>query len=168
MFEVGEYVVYGNKGVCKVNSVGPVDIPGIPKERQYYTLSQVYTRGSTIFTPVDSDKVVLRRVLTSKEAKDLINDAAHMNPVWIQNDKEREQRFTEILRSADTRSLFEMIIALHHRKERRLAAGKKATSTEERYSHAAEDILFGELGISLGIARDEVKDFVIRTFEDVR
>ena len=141
MFEVGEYVVYGNKGVCKVNSVGPVDIPG---------------------------KVVLRRVLTSKEAKDLINDAAHMNPVWIQNDKEREQRFTEILRSADTRSLFEMIIALHHRKERRLAAGKKATSTDERYSHAAEDILFGELGISLGIARDEVKDFVIRTFEDVR
>ena len=91
-----------------------------------------------------------------------------MNPVWIQNDKEREQRFTEILRSADTRSLFEMIIALHHRKERRLAAGKKATSTDERYSHAAEDILFGELGISLGIARDEVKDFVIRTFEDVR
>ena len=112
--------------------------------------------------------MVLRRVLTSDEAKDLIQDAAHMNPVWIQNDKEREQMFTQILRSADTRSLFEMIIALHNRKERRLAAGKKATSTDERYSHAAEDILFGELGISLGIGRDKVKDFVIQTFEDVR
>ncbi|MCR4748541.1 MAG: CarD family transcriptional regulator [Lachnospiraceae bacterium] len=168
MFEIGEYVVYGNKGVCKVSKIGPIDIPGMSKERQYYTLSQVYTRGSTIFTPVDNDKGVLRRILTPEEAKELIDEAADMNPVWIQNDKEREQKFTETLRSADTRSLFEMIIALYHRKERRLADGKKATSTDERYFHAAEDILYGELGVSLGIGKDEVKDFIIKEFETVR
>jgi len=168
MFEIGEYVVYGNKGVCKVNKVGPIDIPGMSKERQYYTLSQVYSRGSTIFTPVDNENAVLRRVLTSEEAKELIDEAADMNPVWIQNDKEREQKFTEALRSADTRSLFEMIIALYHRKERRLADGKKATSTDERYFHAAEDILYGELGVALGIGKDEVKGFIEKEFENVK
>ena len=61
-----------------------------------------------------------------------------------------------------------MIIAWYHRKERRLADGKKATSTDERYFHAAEDILYGELGVSLGIGKDEVKDFIIKEFETVR
>lgn len=168
MFEIGEYVVYGNKGVCKINKIGPIDIPGMSKDRQYYTMSQVYTRGSTIFTPVDNDKAVLRKVLSPQEAKELIDEAAGMNPVWIQNDKEREQKFTETLRSADTRSLFEMIISLYHRKERRLADGKKATSTDERYFHAAEDILYGELGVSLGIGKDEVKDFILKEFETAR
>lgn len=168
MFDIGEYVVYGNKGVCKVNKIGPIDIPGMSSDRQYYTLSQVFTRGSTIFTPVDNDKSVLRKVLSSKEAKALIGEATTMKPVWIQNDKEREQKFTETLRSADTRSLFEMIISLYQRRERRLADGKKATSTDERYFHAAEDILLGELGISLGMGKDEVKDLIIKEFDTVR
>ena len=161
MFEVGEFVVYGNKGVCQIKSVGPIDMPGIPRERIYYTMNQVYTRGSTIFTPADSEKQVLRKVLTKEEATELIGEIKSLNPQWIRDDKERERIFTEALRSADTLTLCKMIIALYRRREERLADGKKATSTDERYYHAAEDILYGELGIALGIQREEVKQCVI-------
>ena len=158
MFEIGEFVVYGNKGVCRIKSIGPIDMPGISKERLYYTMDQVYTRGSTIFTPTDSDK--LRRTLTKTEATKLINDFDSINPVWVTDDKEREKIFTETLRSADSRALCEMIVALYNRKKERIAGGKKATSTDERYFHAAEDILFGELGVALGIEKEAVRDYI--------
>lgn len=160
MFDIGEYVVYGNKGVCEVKKIGPVDIPGMSSDRKYYTLSQVYTKGSTIYVPVDKEDSGLRYVLTKEEVNELIDEIPSMKPVWIQNDKEREQLFTENIRKADTKRLVEMMIALYERRERRIADGKKATSTDERYFHAAEDILFGEIGVVLGVNKNEVKDIL--------
>ena len=160
MFDIGEYVVYGNKGVCEVKKIGPVDIPGMSSDRKYYTLSQVYTKGSTIYVPVDKEDSGLRYVLTKDEVNELIKEIPNIKPVWIQNDKEREQQFTENIRKADTRRLVEMMIALYERRERRIADGKKATSTDERYFHAAEDILFGEIGVVLGVNKNEVKDIL--------
>ena len=167
MFEIGEYVVYGNKGVCEVKDIGAINIPGMSQEKQYYTLLQVFSRGSKIMTPVDSDKVVLRKVIDAKKAKKLLDKIDDLNPVWIQNDKEREQLFTEIIRSADTEKLFEMMVALAKRKERRIADGKKATSTDERFYHAAEDILFGEMSISLDKSREEVKKLIREKMESL-
>ena len=160
MFDIGEYVVYGNKGVCEVKKIGPVDIPGMSSERNYYTLSQVYTKGSTIYVPVDKEDSGLRYVLSKDEVNELIDEIPSMKPVWIQNDKEREQLFTENIRKADTKRLIEMMIALYERRERRIADGKKATSTDERYFRAAEDILFGEIGVVLGVNKNEVKDIL--------
>lgn len=161
MYEIGDYVVYGNKGVCRIEKIGPIDIPGMSSERQYYTMSQIYSRASTIFTPVDNADASLRKVLSEAEATKLIYDMIEFKPVWIQNDKEREQRFTETLRSADPLKLFEMIAMLAHRRDQRIAGGKKATSTDERMYHAAEDILYGEFAISLGRAKEEVKAYVL-------
>lgn len=163
MFKVGEYVVYGNKGVCQIKSVGPIDMPGVPKDREYYTMSQVYLRGSTIFTPVDNEAKTLRKVLTKKQAKQLIDDFKNIKPNWISDDKERDRIFTEILRGADCKELSNMLVSLQHRKEERIAGGKKATSTDERFFHAAEDILLGELGIALGVDREKVREYIIES-----
>ena len=163
MFKVGEYVVYGNKGVCQIKSVGPIDMPGVPKDREYYTMSQVYLRGSTIFTPVDNETKALRKVLTKKQAKQLIEDFKNIEPNWITDDKERDRIFTEILRGADCKELSNMLVSLQHRKEERIAGGKKATSTDERFFHAAEDILLGELGIALGVDREKVREYIIES-----
>lgn len=161
MFKIGEYVVYGNKGVCQIKDVGPISMPGISKDKEYYTLDQIFLRGSTIFTPVDSDK--LRRVMSKEEAEDLLSAISNMNPEWVKDDKLRERQFTETLRAAQSRELCEMLIVLYNRREERIAGGKKATTTDERYFHAAEDILYGELTIALGLKHDEVK----RMFFDI-
>lgn len=161
MFEVGDFVIYGSKGVCQIKKVGPIEMPGVSKDKLYYTLSQVYLKGSTIFTPVDNDKIRIRKILTRQEADVLIDEIQSLEPVWISDDKEREKGFTEALRNGDCKSLCMMIIALYKRKEERIADGKKATSTDERYFHAAEDILYGELAIALGINKDEVRDYIM-------
>jgi CarD family transcriptional regulator len=46
MFAVGDYIIYGSNGVCKVEAVGLLDMSGIPKDRQYYTLQPIYAKTS--------------------------------------------------------------------------------------------------------------------------
>lgn len=161
MFEVGDFIIYGSKGVCRIEKIGSIEIPGVSKDKLYYTLSQVYLKGSTIFTPVDNDKIAMRKILTRKQADGLIKEIQNMEPNWIENDKEREKSFENALKEGDCKSLCNMIITLYKRKEQRLADGKKATTTDERYFHAAEDILYGELAIPLEIEKEEVRDYIM-------
>ena len=79
MFRVGDFVVYGSNGVCQVQKIGPLESAGMPKDRVYYTLHPQYVKGSTIFTPVDNQKVIIRPVLSREEAMELVN--AGINPI---------------------------------------------------------------------------------------
>ena len=42
----------------------------------------------------------------------------------------------------------------------RISEGKKSTSNDEKYFNIAEDKLYGELAISLGIDKKEVKEYI--------
>ena len=71
MFQIGEYVVYENTGVCRVEKVGPpVGIPVSDKERLYYELSPVRGTG-TIFIPVDAG-AFMRPIITREEGLALL------------------------------------------------------------------------------------------------
>lgn len=63
VFEIGEYVVCGNKGVCVVEDVTKLNISDVDKEREYYILKPLYMAGSTVYVPVDSSEKSMRRVL---------------------------------------------------------------------------------------------------------
>ena len=41
MFEIGEYIVYGVKGVCRIEDITHIDISGADKDRLYYVLAPV-------------------------------------------------------------------------------------------------------------------------------
>ena len=44
LFEIGDYVVHGNNGVCKVDAVQEMDMG--KSTRTYYTLLPLYAPGS--------------------------------------------------------------------------------------------------------------------------
>lgn len=66
MFQIGELVVYGGEGVCRVESIGVPAIAGMDKQRQYYTLQPLYRSGQ-VLTPVDT-KVLMRPIMTAEAA----------------------------------------------------------------------------------------------------
>lgn len=70
MFSIGEYVVYGVEGVCRVEEAGKLKVAGLDKNRAYYRLRPYYHDG-TIYTPVDG-KAVMRPVLTREELERLL------------------------------------------------------------------------------------------------
>jgi CarD family transcriptional regulator len=161
MFVVGDYIVYGNKGVCKVINVGVINSVGLPKDKLYYTLEPVYTAGSKIFTPVDNDKVKMRPVMNKEEALGLIDDIDNIDALWILDEKRREMEYKEAVGKCDCRELVRIIKAIYLRKQSRLAEGKKVTSGDEKYFKIAEEDLYGELAIPLQMEKNQVKDFVI-------
>ena len=71
MYQVGELVVYGAEGVCRVAAIGPLEMRGAQKETDYYTLTPLYGAGK-IFIPVDTN-VSIRPVMTRAEAETLID-----------------------------------------------------------------------------------------------
>lgn len=105
MFQVGDFIVYGSTGVCEVESIGTLDIPGMSKDRVYYTLRPCYEQRSTIFTPVDNEKVIMRSVLTRQEALELIDGIKEIGFLGITDEKRREAEYRECFLKCDCREL---------------------------------------------------------------
>lgn len=83
MYEIGQLIVYGNEGVCRVEEIGTPKISGVDKHREYYTLAPIYREGK-VFTPVDS-KVFMRPVITREEALALIDRIPQMTAQVYEN-----------------------------------------------------------------------------------
>lgn len=71
MFNKGDFIVYGNKGICKVNDVTTLAMDGIDKNRLYYVLLPS-DKKSIVYVPVDSTKTVMREVMTKDEIEGYI------------------------------------------------------------------------------------------------
>ena len=160
MFEIGEYIIYGNTGVCRVEEVAARPVPGTKTERLYYTLEPVYDKGCRLFTPVDNQKVKMRPVLTAKEADELIKRIREIDILWVRDEKNREQIYKDAIRTCDCEDLIKIIKTLYLRKKARLKAGKKVTSSDAKYLHLAEESLYGELSVVMGIPKNEMEAFI--------
>ena len=158
MFNVGDYVVYGNTGVCRVEDIGPLSIGS--SDKNYYTLAPVYGRNSRIYAVVDSDKVVIRPTMTRTESDALIDEMEEIDALLVCDEKKREEIYKETMKSCDCKEWVRIIKLLYVRKMDRLARGKKVTSSDERYLQMAEENLYGELAFSLQIPKEEVEEFI--------
>ncbi|MDD7403541.1 MAG: CarD family transcriptional regulator [Butyribacter sp.] len=165
MFQVGDYIVYGSSGVCEVKNVGTMDMSGIAKGRLYYTLLPVYSNGSTIYTPVDNEKIVMRKILTKEEAMERIRQIPEIEPLWIADEKKREESYKEAMKTCSFENLIKIIKTLYLRRQSRLAGGKKLATIDERYLKMAEDGLYGELAISLDMKKEEMEAFITKQVE---
>ncbi len=150
--------MYGNTGVCKIEDIGPLSIGNSDKE--YYTLVPVYGRNSKLYTAVDSDKVVIRPIMTKQESDALINEMEEIDALRIGDEKRREEIYKETMRTCDCKEWVRIIKTLYSRKMDRLSRGKKVTSSDERYLQMAEENLFGELAFSLQMPKEKVGEFI--------
>ncbi|MDD3206062.1 MAG: CarD family transcriptional regulator [Lachnospiraceae bacterium] len=165
MFEVGDYIIYGSNGVCKVESVGPIKMPGVTKERLFYTLAMIYSNSSKVFTPVDSDKVIMRTIISPDEAHALLKDIPTIGTLQMEDERKSEGVYKDAMRTCECEEWLKAIKTLYIRKKTRLADGKKMNVSDEKYLRIAGDSLFGELAISLGKDKKEVEDYVMEQLE---
>ncbi len=167
MFHINDYVVYGEHGVCLIMDIGTPDISGIDQTCQYYVLQPCYSAGKTIYTPVDNEKVVMRRILTEQEATELINKIPVIDTIWITNEKFREDSYKKLLRSHLCEEWVKMIKTLYLRRIQRKAEGKTVTATDEKYLKMAENNLYGELSLALRIPADKLEDYITQKINEI-
>ncbi|MDD3278586.1 MAG: CarD family transcriptional regulator [Lachnospiraceae bacterium] len=161
MFGIGDFIVYGRNGVCVVEKIGKIDSGCTRSDREYYTLRPYYNNASTIFTPVNNEKVLMRPVCTKTEALELIGHMKEIDALGVKDEKRRENEYKEAIGTCDCISWVKIIKSIYLRQESRTADGKKMTAVDERYFRTAEDNLYGELAVSLGMSKEETKEFVM-------
>lgn len=44
MFEIGDFIVYGNNGICEVKDITTISMKDAPKDRLYYLLSPLHRK----------------------------------------------------------------------------------------------------------------------------
>lgn len=157
-FKINDTVMYGNCDICKI-----VDIRNekfSDNEQLYYVLKPVYDERSTIYCPVDSELVKLRKLLTKDEVYELIALMPDTETEWIENDQERKQRFNDLLRNGNHQQLVKLLKTLYYNRELKTREGKKFYATDERVMKEAEKIVHGEIAHVLDISLEEVVPFI--------
>ncbi len=165
MFEKGEYIVYGMTGVCRVSDITEMNMDGLSTSKLYYVLEPTGVNGSRIITPVEGNKSVMRRIMTSEEAYDLIDGIRDIDSLRVRDDRQRENCYKEALKTGDCREWVGVLKTLYLRRRDRLSRGKRMTEVDERYMKKTKENLFGELSIPLGITTAEVERFIISRLE---
>lgn len=160
LFEKGEYIVYGMTGVCLVKDITEMSTDGSSRDKLYYVLEPTAVSGNRIITPVEGNKNVMRRVMTSEEAYSLIDEIKEIEQLGISDDRQRETVYKEALKTCDCREWVGIIKTLSIRKRERSNRGKRLTEVDERYMKKAKENLYGELSIPLGIPPAQVENFI--------
>lgn len=160
MYQKGDYVVYGTKGVCLIEDVTLIDWAKdcISAEKLCYKLTPRFVKGSTIYAPVENNKTIIRSVMSKEEARDVLNGAGGLEVLHIEEEKERENSYRKALLSGSSTEWSRVVKTLYLRKQERQKSGKRMTCIDERYLHVAENILFGEMSMPLHMTLKEVEE----------
>lgn len=159
MFQPGDMIVYGSTGVCEVQEITTPDFEK-DKSKQYYALSPVYQDG-LIYTPVDT-KVFMRPIITRKEADALIDRIPEMETEPYHNKalRELEEHYNAYLKSHNCEDLIELVMSIYIKKQDLLSQHRKFGAVDERFMKRAEDLLYGEFAVALGIDKSEVGAYI--------
>ncbi|MCI9336954.1 MAG: CarD family transcriptional regulator [Lachnospiraceae bacterium] len=162
-------MICSNKGVCVVENITALNISGVDKEKQYYILKPLYSAGSTVYVPVDSQKEpMMRKVLERTEAERLLGTIPEIPLLAIPNDKMTEQMYKDCVKSNDCGELLKLLKTINLRKQKRIQAGRKVTAVDTKYCHLAEENLYGELAVALDMSREAVGDCVMAAVNGAR
>lgn len=132
MFQKGEFIIYGNKGVCEVTDISKIAISGASRDRLYYVLQPAQDKEGRIFTPVDGQKTEMRRILNRKEAAELIDSIPSIGNLWVADERQRELNYKQAVNSCDCREWIKIIKNPLAQKPAASFPGKKD------YSHGSE------------------------------
>lgn len=165
MYQPGDLIIYNGEGVCRVERVSPLDLSGTNKHKLYYTLRPVYRNG-TIFIPVDTN-VFMRPVISREEANALIRRIPQIEYQVYETRNQRllNEHYQNLLLTHDCEDMLQLIKAVYLKRQEVQTQGRKPGLVDERYMKRAEDILYGELAVALGIPKDSVLDYITNILE---
>lgn len=160
MYQKSDRVFYIGVGVCEIEDIESKTI--LNETREYYRLRpMVGQNAATFFLPILGAEKKLRSLLSAKEVEGMVSDAVSKPLPWIENDRERQNSFRQILKAGDQRQLLRLIIALHDKQEEKANLGKRLWAAEEGFLKDGEEQLHLELSCTLKITPDEVTPYLL-------
>ncbi len=159
MYNIGDKVLYGGEGVCRISGIEDKRIAG--QVISYYVLCRVDGVNSVFFVPVKSRAAEekMRKVISAGEIKKIVSEA---KPVKLcDTERERKELYKSAVCSADRPLLASLIKSVCAEKEALERLGKKLHKTEEYFLSDAQKMLYSELSSVMNINKDDVLPFVL-------
>ena len=69
MYQIGDLIMYGARGACRVKEITELDWSSADNGREYYVLEPLY-KDDVIYVPVDNTKVFMRPIMSEQEVLD--------------------------------------------------------------------------------------------------
>ena len=166
MFQIGELVVYGTTGVCRVEEISGLNQPGEDREKRYYRLRPLWQDG-VIYAPVDSRKVSIRPVISREEAEDIIHRMPDIPAAACRGGTAQAlaQQYQSAVRDGGHEALIEIMKAIRRKQGLAEAKNRRLGMVDERYMKQAERLLYGELAAALEIPYDGVENYIAARLE---
>lgn len=158
MFNIGQYVVYGASGVCRI--VGFEMKKFGTAQNEYCKLEPLEGGSSVYYIPKDSLDLKVRALYTPEQIQALILKIPSIEPIVIDDFRKRKLVLSAAMRSSDPETLIAMIKRLYNELNDRISLGKKINLTDDRLMKDAQNLINQEFSVSLGIDKSEVESYI--------
>lgn len=160
MFEIGQWVVYGAHGVCRVAGTEKQLVNR--KRTEYLVLEPLTQTESRFYVPMANETAMakLKAVLSREELEALLHSEAVWQDAWIKEENLRKQHYRELIGCGDRTAVMQMVCTLYRYRQSQLAAGKKFHQCDDNFLRDAEKILASEIALVLGKTPEEARDYL--------
>lgn len=160
MYQVGERVLYGIHGICRIADQEERTVDR--KRVTYLVLEPEGQSGARYLVPTHNQAAMakLRPVLKREELEMLIaSDDVHEDG-WISDENQRKQLYRELISSGDRKKLMQQVCTLYRHKAARMAAGRKVHLCDENFLRDAERLLCSEIASVMELDLDGAREYL--------
>ena len=160
MLNIGETVVFGTEGIFTIEETTQKVIGG--KKTDYYVLRSKCKDNAIVYLPMNNQMLLekAKPLVTKEEISRLIENIPNSEDYWVDDHKQRKEKFNRILQSGDRQDIMALAGTIHNKQKAQLAAHKKLNASDERILREAERIINLEFAFVLDITPDEVKEYI--------
>ena len=104
----------------------------------------------------------MRPVISREEAESLISMIPSIQAeAFLSRDiQELTAHYSKALHSHDCADLIELVMSIYAKKQYREQQNQKFGTVDENYMRKAEELLYGEFAVALGLAKDQVAPYI--------
>ena len=161
MFCVGDYIVYGVSGICRVVDISPSPYNKNDARTFYHLVPVNSPTASNIYTPVDNAFVPMRPLMTREDIEKLIEQMPDIETLPVPAEKQRRDIYRAALGSLDPVGYVRVIKTVKERREQLCAARKHFPITDLEYGRLARHLLCSECALVMGVSEADADAYLL-------
>lgn len=160
MYQIGEQLVYGIHGVCRVTDLEKRTTSGATAV--YLVLEPVGQSGSKFYIPTHNPVAMakLSSILTREQMLELFASDEVREDGWVRDESQRKQHYRNLIASGDRKKLLQMVCTLYRHKQTQVSAGRKVHACDENFLRDAEKLLVSEVAVVLNMEWEAARSYL--------
>jgi len=158
MFDVGDIIIYSAHGLCEIDDISEKNYGDTTGT--YYVLHPLENPKLIINIPIDSNQVVMQKVMEREEAEEILVSFQQPGIEWIENVRQRTKKYNSLVNTGDRKEIAKVAITLMRKKLEAKSKEEKLYDHDRVLLEYIQSIMFKELAVSLDTSYEEIAEKV--------